>query len=518
MRGEAGEDEERGAPVRWASPLTPHLLQLTTGGEPLVPYVPPARLDFWLSRLPYVSGAYMSYAAGTPDPVTGQGGYYLDGGEHYDPWLGFSNARDLSIANDLEVTDWSASLAAAEHNYRDLAVRATSDVYLSGPSAGTPNEETPGVPPWHVFLAGIARHYLETGSTDAADLEAADILMSSAYYPDDASFRENFFHIGVQRELALALWAMCERLTMGLGEHPRTDTACELALGHLAMWSAPPETRRFGIWCKLFMAALTCRAVTRYLELFGDSADATKVAHCAAIPAALTAFGDWVWTDGWIAIGVDPEGWNRGSIRYMQPAHADPSLDPIAGLAVVAVGADARRNFTGPPSLSSLDDHYAGAIFEVAGIADQYNIVAYDGATRGITLGAYSPGRDITTSDTFSILTNPVNRDLTEGNGASPDLNPMIFPLYAWLYRYYTLTAPDADLAAAARARAHAVFDGAYQSWNDPYAQKQWNQNQLWTADGLAWLEEADTFAAGDRVLLISPAAGGVLLIQRGGA
>jgi hypothetical protein len=36
------------------------------------------------------------------------------------------------------------------------------------------------------------------------------------------------------------------------------------------------------------------------------------------------------------------------------------------------------------------------------------------------------------------------------------------------------------------------MFDGATQSWQDAWAQKQYNQSTLWSFAGLKWLEQGD--------------------------
>jgi hypothetical protein len=473
-----------------------------------MPYVRPARLTYWEGRLPYVNGVDRGYVAGAS-------GYSSDGSEHYDPILGYYKIQDHAVANALPVTDYSVQIAAGVTRYRDRAIRDVPDV---------PGEE-PGTQEYHRFLSGIARHHAETA--DAADVEAANILLAAGAYADVASFAENYSHVGVQRETALLLMACLDREAMGLGEHAIQDHACAMVLGLVDQWTEPAETKRYGVWLKPFMGCLGMRALIAYWTRYRESADPTKADLVARIPGAVDAFNEYVWTNAWYDVGVSmPFGggtWDKGALSYMDFDHgfADALMAPITGLAVTAVGSPADRVFRGPGSLSAVDGHYIGASVAFAAIADYFLVVGYTGSTRQFTLAAsYNPSRDITTADTFSVQPNPINRDITEGPGAVPDLNHMWFPALAWSYWHAVAVEPDPSAATTRRARAVAVFDGAQQSWADPINQKQRNQSNYWTTDGLGWLEAGDLAAdagpTGTVLFILSPQGG--WLHYQGGA
>lgn len=471
-----------------------------------MPYTPPAREAYWASQL------HQRSQWGTNPYVAGEG-YWLDGDDHYDTPLGYPKVQDYAVARGLTYTDYSVEIAAALLRFRDRAIRGIDR-----------NFTDQGVNNYHKFAGGIARHYAETAGSEPADLEALDLLLPPTLYSDAFTrtrLMEDYTKCSVQRECALLLWAACERYAVGLGEHLVTDDAAGLCLLVLAEQVDTSAARRFGVMMKPWMAALSALGLIRYREVFAASADATKVANRAAIPDSLAALGDYIWTYCWFPPGptTTDDPWGLGALKYIDIAIADPSVAPITGLVIQAVGEPAGRVFTGPASLSTLDDRYRGchAIFDH--IAETYLILDYDGATRQFTLGSthYPSGVDVLApGDTFRIESSFHPGDPTERPIAAEDLNLMVFPLFAWLYRYYTIEAPDATLAATARERAHAFFDGAYQAHYPANTQKTWNQAALWTTDGLAYLAEADEYEAapttGSAVLFI-PSGGGYLMI-----
>jgi hypothetical protein len=286
---------------------------------------------------------------------------------------------------------------------------------------------------------------------------------------------------------------LLDRVSMGLDEHVNLDAAAECCLGLVDQWVKPVAAKRYGVWLKPFMGGLLARALVSYWLRY-DVMDPQRTAITERIPDALKAFAGYLWSDCWIP--SDPS-WPHGAIRYLDIGFADPRLAPIGpGLEITAVGADPRRTFRGPSSLSDVDDHYAGAIVTIDGVADYFGVKHYHGATREFTINESYPLPGVTTADTFGLQPNPPNRDTTEGNGGAPDLNHLLFPVFAWCYMHDRTIALDETAAAVWRERAHAVFDGCYQSHHDSYQQKQWNQSGYWTIDGLRWLEQGDT--AGD--------------------
>ncbi len=427
---------------------------------------PPARLAYFESQIPWpCKDGAGRYTAGT--------GYWLDGTEHYDPILCFFNARDYCKRKGLPEADWSAAIAAAIVRYRDRAVIANR-----------------GVAGWHAYASGCARHYLETKSRES--LAAVKILnpkLSPAEMADGLQSQH------VSREVAFMLMDAIEAERVGMGDQPRADTLVKLALGHLDQWSRPPATRPWATWVKPFMVALSCRSLIAYWHRYRD-AKGERGKIVAAIPGAVKRSLDWLWENAWYppgkAVAIDGGTWDKGAFTYMDLDGKGGAIPEITGQAVRS--ATSNRVFRGPDSLSSVDDHYKHAGIEFTtgrnDNNDRYLVVGYKGSTRTFTLSAtYYPSAAPRRGDLFT-LHSGIDR---EGRpGATPDLNHLIAPAYAWAYWHERAVHKDAAAATPWRARHDAIFDGGTMSWTPPTAQKQWNQALLWSTLGLDWRERGD--------------------------
>lgn len=445
--------------------------------------VAPARLAAWQSFLPdRHAGGTNPYVAGT--------GTAPNASEHYDVLLCMIQARDYCVNAGLPTTDWTVEIAAAVVRWRDRYVNASG-----------------AVPGYHINATGMARHYYETG--EAADLAGVAITTLSYDTFTDAKFRDQYRHMGVVRETAFLLLAAIDREWAGMGEYAITDAIAAKCLEHIDQWLAPAGTFH-GIWCKPWMAGLTMRSLIAYWDRYLDATETVRAATVAAIPAKIKLFLAHAWDNFWYPAGtsVDMGGvngfWDHGAIGYNYPDATDSSLQNITGL-TVQTSSD-NWHLTGPSSLSTVNDYYKYCAVDAFG--DTWQITAYDGATRGITLSTYygtpplwAPG------DPFVIGVSSVE------SGAlpwpSPALNHMVAPAYAWAYWHTKVVLADTAGSIGYRVKHDAMFDGGAQSWAVANTQKEWNQSLLWTAFGLDWRSRGDSeWATATVVTLQAPFTG----------
>lgn len=455
-------------------------------------YFPPARLDSWRSRI------HDRHATGANPYVAGEG-YAPEGAEHYDVPLCVIQARDYCLRTSLGDADWSAEIAAAITRWRDRYLIAVVGA-------------TGGVQGYHRYITGLARHWYETG--DPLDLDAVEIVAHASGAgilgePDPARVARMNSAPDVTREAAFAALAEMDREWLGATPSPFLDPIIEACLGHVAMWTAPDGTY-YGAFCKPFMAGLTLRTLIAYWDRHRDATETVRAALVAQVPDAVKACLEFLWDDCWYPVGTPAElnvgggiYWDKGSVYYQRPATAD--LPPITGLTVQTVTSS--KVFTGPSSLSTVDDYYKYSIYAAdAAPTDRVTIWAYEGATRKFTLHPdYGPS-SITPGAAFTISTFAQG---TDDVLPSPALNPMVAPAYAWAYWHTKVVEGDTPGSLVHRARHDAMFDGATMAWQSVISQKEWNQAMLWTVQGLDWRDRGDAeWPAATAFNLQAPATG----------
>jgi hypothetical protein len=458
-------------------------------------FLPPERLSFYATTFTkFMAGGSSPYVPGTTE-ARGTGGSWMDGDDHYDPPHCYRRMKRWAVRNGIVVPSVAPEVQAGMVRIRDRAVNALgSPGWANNGRAGDwDDREGKGVQWYHRKLDGIAEHFLETG--DPRCIEAAMILAGDDVAPDYTfSLTDNT--IGVMREIAFLLQSFLARYRMGLGIHPKIDDAARVLLWMVDLIAVPYADKKYGIWLKPFMGGLLARALITYWEMFRD--EPSRAELIGVIPGRLKAFSDYMAHEGgggqppvWWAPGTDwGNGWIHGSVSYRDLQNDDPKFVPIGpGLAITQV-INPRYQFRGPASLSTVDQYYQYANFSVDGIADGYTIINYVGATREITLGGYRPGRDITLADTFAL--KPSGYVDWEGAGPAAELNGMVAPLDAWCYWHEKVVLGNAAGSYAYRERFHDKFNGNYQSWEQAYGKKQWNQSFIWLTDGLDWAARAD--------------------------
>lgn len=461
-------------------------------------FLPPDRLDYFKTTFTkFTTAGSQPYIAFTTT-ARGTGGYAMDIFDHYDPPHCFRRAKRWADRNGVTMPSVAPEIQAGMVRIRDRAINAMGRPGWApnGRSGDWDDREGKGVLWYHRKLDGIAEHYIETG--DPRCIESADILAGDGAIPASFfSLTDN--NVGVMREAAFALQAMLARYRMGLGANPLIDDAARLLLWMVDLIAVPYADKKYGITLKTFMGGLLSRALITYWEMFLD--DPARSVIIGQIPGRLKAFSDYMANTGgvggqpavWWPAGTDwGDGWLHGSVTYRDLPNDDPKFVPIAGNAFTSIP-QPRSVFRGPASLSTVDNYYQFSTFVVEAIADAFTIASYTGATREITLGSYRPGRDITMADTFKIMpaawTDPSQN---ENAGPVPELNGMVAPLDAWCYWHEKVVLGNAAGSYVYRQRFHDKFNGNYQSWNQAYAQKAWNQSLIWLTDGLDWAARAD--------------------------
>ena len=435
-------------------------------------YAPPAREAYWASQLSrrHSSGA-APYVAGTA--------YDLNAGEHYDPISAFQKVQDYAVAKGLAVADYSVQIAAALTRYRDRAVRVAKRQFI---------EE------YHRNTTGIARHYVEGGHADASDLEALGYLNPVKSL---STYFDLYAHPGTVREAAFILMACVDRDHAGLSENPLTNEAARTCLHQVDLLEIGPG--RYGFAIKSFMYALNMLALTRFWAAYRHTTDPTRAALVARVPDAVKAVCDYLWDVCWYPPGPSHEYspgafWDRGAFAYRDMETTDPLFVPLTDLTIASVTSQ-RAVFRGPASLSTVDDHYIDAILIFDGHADFFAVGDYAGATREITIKpVYRPQFDLAPGDTFTMRS--AIYDGTESHLPAPELSHMIAPAFAWCYWHERIVLGDLESAKPWRQKYHDIFDGCFQSWNPAFSQKVYNQDALWTTDGLGWAAAADAGGA----------------------
>ena len=357
----------------------------------------------------------------------------------------------------------------------------------------------------------MARHYEETG--DPLDLAAIDGILPANHGQLDETWIGYHERATMTRETSYRLLGGLDRIRLGMTPNQYTDVNAKLLLGHIAQWVVP-AAQRYGKVIRPFMAGLNMKSLIAYWDWYRTETDPARAAIVAAIPPAVESLCDFIWDVGW---------WPSGSIKYIAPAGTDPSLADITGLTVEAV--EGEFVFTGPASLSAVDDYYKYLSVVPAvsqGDVEPY-VIGYDGAARRFTVRVM--GGNFTFTPGMEFLLRPVGQDVAGGGVASdepsPVLNPLVAPAYAWTYWYRKVVLGDAAGAARHRLRHDAMFDGQTMAWTSVFSQKEWNQAMLWSTDGLAWRKHGDLGTdygsqAATSILILTHPLGGLLLFQGG--
>ena len=106
------------------------------------------------------------------------------------------------------------------------------------------------------------------------------------------------------------------------------------------------------------MGGLVARALIMFWERNRTRAAPAVLAIAGAIPAAMTAFANYLWSDSRYPAGEMHNSWDKGGIRQINYAYTDEWIAPMTGQVVQSVGSNARTTFIGPSSLSCAVDHF----------------------------------------------------------------------------------------------------------------------------------------------------------------
>jgi hypothetical protein len=120
----------------------------------------------------------------------------------------------------------------------------------------------------------------------------------------------------------------------------------------------------------------------------------------------------------------------------------------------------------------------------------ELSVRSYSGATRRFTVGRlWGSHYNFAAGRRFSLVPNGYSTDPNEKrySYASPALNPLVAPLFAFVYWHRKVVLGDAAGAAVHRDRHDAVFTGQTSAWMGLGTQKERNQSVFWSTDGLAY-------------------------------
>ena len=399
--------------------------------------------------------------------------YWADGTGHYNVLGCIYNARDhqrkYGLAIDPALGDWSPQIAAAVEEYRDKGVLGV------------------GVTSYRSFAEGIARHFNETG--DPKSLEAVKRLSPGG---EPGRVALDTMPVGDARPAAEALTNALATEACGLGPHPLTVTLARSVVGHMDQWSAPGP-RHYGMACKPFMAGLGLHALCSFHAIYAGSHDPILADIADRIPVSINRMLDWLWETCWIP--------DVKAIRYQdQDTTTTPNLQPITKLKVTS--AVDNRTFTGPDSLSTVDDFYQwAAIGFTSGVMSQppdlFMCVAYEGATRKFTITPnYAPRTTVAVGDEFTLSSTSLDSSDPAGNGPAPDLNHLVAPAYAWARLVEIKAHGDTPRARLLRERFVAMFSGGLTAFAPPWAMKHWNISLYWVGEGIDAHDRADQMVA----------------------
>lgn len=466
----------------------------------------PTRLDFWETTFEKFAPSAVEGVRYVADATLrrGVGGYWLDGMDHYDPELCWWNVEDYCINHGIALQDVGMSKRAASIRFRDRAVLSIGRPGWGSNGRGDDWDarEGAGVQQYHRYMGGVMRHYLQTG--DPVDVIVASIMCNDAEYPTGASFSLVETHVGVQREFSFWLQACVDRAIMGLGEHASMDACARLLCFWIDLFTEPYATKYYGIALKPFMGGILGRALIHYWFRYRDATGPTlRVDTIAMIPAQLRKFSTYLGqSSGTGSPGEEPKlwyppgdagapDWPHGAIAYRDLPNADPKFATIGPGLVISSVPDARHTIIGPGSLSATDDYYRFATVSIDGSGDAHTCVSYNGTTRAITVGNGYPFQfDVTTANTFTIRSPMFSSD--ESNGPAPDLNGMIAIIPAFCYWHSRHVEGNLGQSRPFRTQAYALINGNYQSWNQAYNIKQWNQSVFSMPEAIMLLERGD--------------------------
>ncbi len=445
-------------------------------------YTPLTNLAFFQSQLAWPL-TVNPYVAGT--------GYFLNGPEHYDPTRCFQNVRDYMVNNSLSPTDWSVPIAASLVRFRDRYVLTYGSVQL-----------------YHEYSTGIARHYLETGDLDSRDAVA---FLDPQNSISPRSLTYYFKTFDYSRETAFALIDSIESECLGRTHIQITDMLAYISLEHIVQWTRPAEQRYWFVYVRPFMVALTCEALITYWTrnrhnpstetvTISPGVTTTQAQLVAAIPGAVKTAIDWIWEHCWypagMAVNIDQSTvpWIYGSFAYTHVPTSTGVTNPIASS--VQDSSPTASTFRAAAGLSTQDDYYKYAYIQwtsgkLAGVYAR--IQSYTGATRTFSLDPdfILPSSASVSGDTFNILDSTGNGHKNTGDtGATPDVNHLIAPAFAWYY-WYTVHIAGARNNVY-RQRFDDIFAGGTMCHLTPTAQKQYNQATRWLFTGFDWRERGD--------------------------
>ena len=460
------------------------------------------------------------------DPLTGASGFpvyslanlgpvpSMYGSEHYDPPRGAYAAKAAQVRRGTAASDWSGAVTCG-------LTRMGLGYFL--PNGG-------GIQFFHLYNTGSALDYYNTGNLDSRD---SALCLDPVYHVSNLPI---FVTQETSRETAFSVIALIECEWMGRDHATLTEEMAAMCLGHMDQWTRPAGTRYYAAWLRPFMLALTCEALITYWERYrknpdttyvttGPAAGWTQASIVAAIPGRVKAGLDTIWANDWLpagtAYGIDtgpglpatpttpvPQTttWPNGSFKLGNEDTFAGPLMPVLGSAVQA-GATL-TTFSGPAALSAQNDYfkYAWVRFRSPGVWAGYHgrIGAYAGATRTFTLDGFTggdpspPGTPPAAGDLFDLYVDLEGSPAavpglsilyTGGTGASPDLNHLIAPAFAW---YYWWTKFNGTPDPSYRANYELVFNGGTMCWQRPSLQKQWNQAVRWGFTGLDWEARGD--------------------------
>jgi hypothetical protein len=386
--------------------------------------------------------------------------------EHYDPGNCFRNAYHYCLKYGLTTTGWSSVMDAARAMWQSWVDLADGSVQLV-----------------HHHTHGFALDWLINGNETSRDLLFLMQPIPSAYAEDH--WRRIVTTVGYQREIAFQLMGNIDRYLCGGGLHELTLVNLEIQLDQLDHLCRSPE-ERWGVYIRPFMMGLGMRSLVYFWFTFRDSVDPDIVALRDQIPGAIANVLAKIMSDGWwprgqlVNIAGAGDLWEHGCVKYTWPA-TDTYEDIVGTVQSVISG----KVFTGPGTLSTVDDYYKNAVI-LRTLGGGNYVLSYVGATRQFTMAdnvAFEVG------DEFTIA---AQGDEGGNTGGGHVLNALVSPGASFLYWYHKFVMGDAATAAPYRNMHQMLFNGQRMAWLYAYTQKEYNEGMIWGPLGLGYLDAGD--------------------------
>lgn len=401
--------------------------------------------------------------------------------EHYDPLACFWNAEDLCKHLDHIPDDWSVQKDNARYMWYGFITGMASIGF-----------NTLG----HVYhhTHGLALDYLLDGNVTSRNLLQG---ICPDPWPTHSSVQQYWDSWGWNywgRETAFRLMGNLDVYNCGLPAHSMLHEEAKLCLFHNEGYLNPDE--RYGRYTRPWMQGLAFRSLIYYWFTFRNSVDPAIIAILDQIPPICKAMINWSMSpgNGWypagtpVSIAFEGGTWDHGAFAYQWPAGNSPGYQNIIGLTIVSEETPSRV-FTGPASLSSVDNYYRHLLIKTPG-GGQAWVKDYEGATRKFTaLG----GINTTPGGTFDITT--LGDDGVGGyapSGAMPVGNTIVSPTAAFCYWHEKHILGNSAGAAIYRDYHQQIFDGGKMAWGNTFSQKEYNEGMIWGPLGIGYRDAGD--------------------------